>query len=126
MSIPDIYTKHKSDDEQENVTEENEIDDNDQNPLDDEQYYSPSKSTNPLKSSSSRIRKNHPEDLIIGDMNSGVETRSRKQPVTEKQVSLLSLTEPKNVDEAIRDKHWMHAMEEELSQIERNNTWELV
>lgn len=42
------------------------------------------------------------------------------------QVSLLSLIEPKNVEEVIKDEHWMKAMKEEISQIEKNKTWELV
>ena len=54
------------------------------------------KNTLSTKSPSSRIQKNHPEEFIIGDINSGVETRSkRQQPILEKKVSLLSLTEPK-------------------------------
>ena len=41
-------------------------------------------------------------------------------------LSLLSIVEPKDVEEAKRNKHWIKAMEEELSQIEKNDTWELV
>jgi hypothetical protein len=39
---------------------------------------------------------------------------------------LLSKIEPKNFTEASKDKHWIDAMEEELNQIEKNETWELV
>jgi hypothetical protein len=39
---------------------------------------------------------------------------------------LLSKIEPKNFTEASEDKHWIDAMEEELNQIEKNKTWELV
>jgi hypothetical protein len=36
------------------------------------------------------------------------------------------LTEPKNFDEASKHDEWIREMNEELDQIERNNTWELV
>ena len=120
VHIPDIYDKHRSDDEKDE-TEEVKADDSDRFTFDDEQYFSPSKSTIPTKNSSSQIHKNHLEEFIIGDINSGVEIRSRKQQtIPDKQVSLLSLTEPKNVDEAIKDEYWVNAMKEELSQIEKN------
>ena len=57
-----------------------------------------------------------------------METRRRKQVQTLEQVhlSLLSIVEPNNFEEAKSNKHWIKAMEEELSQIEKNDTWELV
>ena len=57
-----------------------------------------------------------------------METRGRKQVQAPEQVhlSLLSIVEPNNFEEDKRDKHWIKAMEEELSQIEKNDTWELV
>ena len=65
---------------------------------------------------------------MIGDKSTRVETRRRKQVQTPNQVhlSLLSIIEPKDVEEAKRDKCWIKAMEEELSQIKKNDTWELV
>ena len=39
---------------------------------------------------------------------------------------MLSQIEPKRFEEAIKDKYWVNAMNEELDQIEKNNTWELV
>ena len=41
-------------------------------------------------------------------------------------MSLSSITEPKDVEEAKRDKCWIKEMVEELSQIKKNDTWELV
>jgi hypothetical protein len=38
----------------------------------------------------------------------------------------LSTVEPRNFEKASIDKHWIKAMEEELNQIEKNKTWELV
>ena len=81
-----------------------------------------------LKTRSERLQRNHHEEQIIGDINAGVETRSKRQESTsnQEQVSLLSLFEPKNVEEAINDENWMKAMKEGISQIEKNETWELV
>ena len=36
------------------------------------------------------------------------------------------MLEPKNFNEANKDDHWVKAMNEELDQIEKNNTWEMV
>ena len=69
----------------------------------------------------SAFQKNHPKELIIGDMHVGVQTRRMKNVY-----SLLSQVEPKNVNEALNDEHWVKAMNEELDQIEKNKTWELV
>jgi hypothetical protein len=38
----------------------------------------------------------------------------------------MSMVEPKNFDEASKDDHWVKAMNDELDQIEKNNTWEMV
>ena len=40
--------------------------------------------------------------------------------------SLLSTVEPKTVAKASKDDSWVKAMHEELDQIEKNKTWELV
>jgi hypothetical protein len=41
-------------------------------------------------------------------------------------VAFLSMTEPKIFEESSQDDDWIKAMNEELDQIEKNNTWELV
>ena len=67
--------------------------------------------------------------MIIGDKNAGIETRKdRRQVRRQEQVyfSLLSTVEPSNFAEASADEHWVKAMGEELDQIEKNETWELV
>ena len=46
--------------------------------------------------------------------------------MNQEHVSLIYLFEPKNVKEAINDEHWVKVMKEELSQIDKNETWELV
>src|ERR1044072_2560560 len=41
-------------------------------------------------------------------------------------LSLVSLTEPTSVDEALLDKDWVLAMKEELDQFTKNDVWDLV
>jgi hypothetical protein len=53
-----------------------------------------------------------------------VETR-RKLALDSKQ-TILSLIETKSFKEARKGKDWIEAMNEELDQIEKNQTWELV
>jgi hypothetical protein len=38
----------------------------------------------------------------------------------------LSLIEPSSMKEACKDENWVKSINEELDQIERNQTWELV
>ena len=39
---------------------------------------------------------------------------------------MISQFEPKNEDEACKDDYWKKAIKEELDQIVKNETWELV
>jgi vacuolar-type H+-ATPase catalytic subunit A/Vma1 len=39
---------------------------------------------------------------------------------------LISLIEPTNIEEALKDDGWIIAMQEELNQFERNDVWDLV
>jgi hypothetical protein len=61
----------------------------------------------PSKNPSKRVQKNHPKEQILGDLNAGVGTRSRRQESTSTHghVSLLSLIEPKSIEEAIKDEY---------------------
>jgi hypothetical protein len=73
----------------------------------------------------SRItQKIHPKELIIGYMNDEVHTR--RQILYQKEITLLSHVEPKSIKESCKDENWIKAMNEELDQIEKNQTWELV
>ena len=82
---------------------------------------SESKSSN--KEPSIRIQKDHPKELIIGDPNSGVVTRSRE---IISNSCFVSKIEPKNVKEALTDEYWISAMQDELNQFKRHEVWELV
>ena len=69
--------------------------------------------------------KDHTPDLIIGDPDTGIQTRSATQNECLFH-NLLSQTEPKKVEEALKDADWVTAMQEELNEFERNNVWKLV
>ena len=64
----------------------------------------------------------HPIDQIIGSKEKGVMTRS----IINEELSLISQVEPKSSNEVVKDDHLMKAMREELNQIIKNDTWELV
>ncbi|KAI3790995.1 hypothetical protein L2E82_04493 [Cichorium intybus] len=69
--------------------------------------------------------RNHPTDLIIGDPNSGIQTRA----ATANEClfgAFLSMTEPKTIHTALKDPDWVKAMQEELAEFERNDVWNLV
>jgi len=61
----------------------------------------------------------------LGQKEAGIQTR-RTIAEASSYLALLSSTEPQDVSEACKDECWVKAMDEELEQIEKNNTWELV
>lgn len=69
------------------------------------------------------VRLNHSKNQIIGNKNHGVMTRGR---LANEEVCLISQIEPEYVIEACQDVNWINEMEDELEQIEKNNTWALV
>jgi hypothetical protein len=80
----------------------------------------------PPKTPSRRVQKNHPSDQIIGNKDTGVETRRRICSLEQTHLALTSTIEPTYFEEANKDEFWNKAMDEELDQIEKNDTWELV
>ncbi|GAA0162916.1 hypothetical protein LIER_18907 [Lithospermum erythrorhizon] len=62
----------------------------------------------------------------------GVTTRRKELVDYRKMVGLIgescfiSKIKPKNVDEALKDEHWINAMQDELLQFQKNDVWELV
>ena len=77
------------------------------------------------KTPSRYIQKNHPESQILGQKEAGIQTR-RTIAEASSYLALLSSTEPQNVKEVCKYECWVKEMDEELEQIEKNNTWELV
>jgi hypothetical protein len=72
------------------------------------------------------VQKNHPSEQIIGNKDVGVETRRRICSPEQQHLALLSTFEPSSFEEANKDELWIKVMDEELDQIEKNDTWELV
>ncbi|XP_062073656.1 uncharacterized protein LOC133777911 [Humulus lupulus] len=70
---------------------------------------------------SARIKKNHPSDLILGDIEESMVTRKRYVNLVQ-FVCFTSSFEPKNVKEALNDESWIKAMQEELEQFTRNES----
>ena len=66
--------------------------------------------------------KNHPSEQIIERKDKRVMTRSR----VNEELCLISQVEPKNSNESCKNHYWKQAMKEELAQIVKNETWELV
>ena len=65
-----------------------------------------------------QFKKIHPQDLSIGDTTKGVTTRSQLKSIV--NLAFISQNELKNIDDALSDKFWVLAMQEELNQFERN------
>jgi hypothetical protein len=72
------------------------------------------------------VQKNHPSDQIIRNKDAGVEIRRKIHSPEQSQLALLSTIEPNFFEEARKDGFWKKAMDEELDQIEKNETGELV
>ena len=66
----------------------------------------------------------HPLDLMISDLNKGIQTRSQMRNVCA-HFAFLSTLEPKNHEEALKDSEWFDAMQEELNEFERNKAWHM-
>jgi FtsZ-interacting cell division protein YlmF len=72
-------------------------------------------------------QKNHLESHIIGEKEKGVQTRRRIiKDIEQSHMAFISMVEPKNFNEANKDVNWLKQMNEELDQIEKNDTWELI
>ena len=97
-----------------------------QNDIDEEtSESSEGDTTDREKTPSKYVQKNHPESQILGENGSGVQT-TRTLTKTFSYLELLSSIEPQNVNEASKDECWVKAMNEEIDEIEKNDTWELV
>ncbi|XP_021727789.1 uncharacterized protein LOC110694897 [Chenopodium quinoa] len=66
----------------------------------------------------------HPTDLIISDIGKGTQTISQMRNYCAFH-TFLSILEPRNHQEALRDADWIVVMQEELNEFERNKVWHL-
>ncbi|KAI3664285.1 hypothetical protein L6452_44770 [Arctium lappa] len=79
-----------------------------------------------------RTQKNHPPQLVIGDINSPMITRQQsklgglKDIQTDLLSCFLSQIEPKKAYDAMKDPSWIEAMQEELLQFVLQDVWDLV
>nr|GEU66247.1 hypothetical protein [Tanacetum cinerariifolium] len=75
-----------------------------------------------------RWTKDHPLEQVHGNPSKPVQTR--RQLATDPEMCMfaltVSITEPKNIKEAMADSAWIEAMQEELHQFDRLQVWELV
>jgi hypothetical protein len=68
--------------------------------------------------------KSNPLGNIIGSLN---QRTLRSQAQNESNFfCFVSIIEPRNVNEALKDENWIMAMQEELNQFKINDVWELV
>ena len=80
--------------------------------------------THKEKGLSSRVKLNHPPEVIVGNMN---ELTLRKRTVDKCVANFvsyscyLSQVEPTKVEEALQDESWVEAIHEELLQFQRND-----
>jgi hypothetical protein len=104
--------------EDEKDEEEEDEDEDEKNPTEVEeqvQQVSP-------KTPSKRVQKNHPSNQIIGNKYAGVETRRKIHSLEQTHLAPLSTIKPNCFEEASKDEFWNKAMDEELDQIEKNDT----
>ncbi|GKF22477.1 hypothetical protein Tco_0074799 [Tanacetum coccineum] len=67
-----------------------------------------------------KIHKDHSLDHVIGDIQSGVQTRGMTKAIDEQG------EEPKRITKALSDSAWVEAMQEELLQFKLQKVWILV
>ena len=85
---------------------------------------SPDSESHKEKGPSSRIKLNHPPEVIVGNMN---ELTLKKRTVDKCVANFvsyscyLSQVEPTKVEEALKDKSWVEVMHDELLQFQRND-----
>jgi hypothetical protein len=108
--------------EEEDKKEEEEEDEDEENLTEVEEKVQQVSPNTPIK----RVHRNHHSDQIIGNKDAGVETRKNIYSPEQTDLVLLFTIEPNCFEEASKDEFWNKSMDEELDQIEKNDTWELV
>ena len=114
-------TLHVSFDESPPHTPTHANEDDDKSPFVDVSNIPDTNNVHNLPRDSTFVR-DHPQDQVIGDVARGVQTRSS---LVDAHVAFISLSEPKRVDDALKDEFWVLAMQEELLHFERNEVGNL-
>ena len=65
------------------------------------------------------------KNTVIGSIIAPLKTRTQVRDEVS-HVCYVSVIEPKNVNDALRDDSWINAMHDELAQFERNCVWKLL
>jgi hypothetical protein len=108
---------------EEEAKDEKEVEEEDEeNPIEVEEQVQEVSPNTPSR----RVQKNHPSDQIIRNKDARVETRNKIRSPEQTHLALLTTIEPNCFEETNKDEFWKKAMDEELDQIEKNDTWELV
>nr|XP_043630031.1 uncharacterized protein LOC122601330 [Erigeron canadensis] len=81
--------------------------------------------TNPAQHVTKWTR-SHPINQIIGDPLSGVKTKRKATGNFCMFVNFVSKMERTEIDETLADPSWVNAMQDELTQFERNKVWKLL
>ena len=90
---------------------------------------SPESESHEEKGPSSRIKLNHPPEVIVGNMN---ELTLRKHTIDKCVANFVSYScyllqvEPTKVEEALQDESWVEAIHDELLQFQKNDVCTLV
>lgn len=86
----------------------------------DDHILTPSSESEKIVQPRKTLRNPHSEDQIIGNQNDGVWTRSTSQSKMAFGC-FVSQIGPKKVTEALKNTHWIIAMQKELNQFARND-----
>ena len=123
MDIDDIRSRQIDDDEIQMISQEVQIDINKAsssgNHDEAQDQVQASTSNQPQVLQPNSITRHHPLDSIIGDIQRGVQTRSRVATICE-HYSFVSFIEPTKINEALKNPDWVNAMHEELNNFIRN------
>lgn len=80
----------------------------------------------PSQNRVNRISSANPTEMILGNKEDPIRTRTFLKNSESSLFGFVSLVEPKTVDEALQENDWILAMQEELNQFTRNDVWDLV
>ena len=124
--LSEIEVEDTVNQEEESVKDEAENQNEEQDRNQDEEE--PASTTTGRRSSSNKpsfksVKRDHPDDLIIGDIGDGIQLRKTQR---RRDLALLPTIETKNFTEAHTDESWAKAMSDELSQIKKSGAWELI